>query len=67
MSIEKHIAEGIKKYVDKIIQEEIENAKLSIVNRLNKFADGLALDLLKEYDIERNGNIITIRVIKAGE
>lgn len=56
---------GIKHHIGKVMEEHIVEAQKSIRAAIEGEADKLALSLLQEYDVERNGKNIVITVRKS--
>lgn len=64
------IMRSIMKEINVVVAHEIhtavENAKIEIESRLKEQTAHIALSILKEYDIQQAGDILTIRVRNMG-
>lgn len=60
----KAIETGIHAEISKVIEEEIEQAKVSIETKIRKSVDAIALSVLSFYSMERMGAQLIITVNK---
>lgn len=58
------IQNGVKAEIEKILEEEITKAQAVVEDRVRKSVDGIALNIMRHYEVSSFGETITIQVKK---
>jgi hypothetical protein len=62
--MEEALRQEVRRRMQEIAQEELEEVKIKIINRIGQELDSLALGILDRYDVQRDARGLYITVSK---